>query len=205
MWLWRLVPGLLLLPSLLLGQQWERIVGRLEAAEPVAVVQSPRTGQLWLVANRALYRAAALGSPWERLSSLPFASGTPVLAGEGTTEVLLVPTPYGLWRTTDGGTTWTQVHPVLSDRATRLWVHPLAPNVVVGMRGQAAWRSTDAGATWDPIPAPEGTLAAMCPFGTLQELLAFTSRGVFRLCFHRCRRGSTRLRCMQGSGGISRG
>jgi photosystem II stability/assembly factor-like uncharacterized protein len=180
MWLWRLAPGLLLLPSLLLGQQWERIVGRLEAAEPVAVVQSPRTGQLWLVANRALYRAAALGSPWERLSSLPFASGTPVLAGEGTTEVLLVPTPYGLWRTTDGGTTWTQVHPVLSDRATRLWVHPLAPNVVVGMRGQAAWRSTDAGATWDPIPAPEGTLAAMCPFGTLQELLAFTSRGVFR-------------------------
>ncbi len=162
------------------AQSWTRLTGRLEAGTPVALVQSPRTGRLWVSTGEALYTAPTLGAVWTLITSMPFRTSTLAIALDGTTEALLISTPYGLWRSTDDGTSWTQVHPALTDRGSRLRVHPLYPHIVLGIRGQALWRSTDAGATWDELSPPPGILYEACPFGALQDLLAWTSQGVFR-------------------------
>ncbi|MCS6965553.1 MAG: hypothetical protein NZ473_02120 [Candidatus Kapabacteria bacterium] len=164
----------------LYAQGWTRLAGRLEAATPLALVQSSRTGRLWASTSEALYTAPTLGTAWSLVPSLPFGAGTTALAVDGTTEALLAATPYGLWRSTDEGITWAQVNPTLTDRGTRLRVHPVYPNVVLGIRGQMVWRSTNAGALWEPVPPPPGFLYEASPFGGFNDLLAWSSRGLFR-------------------------
>ncbi len=162
------------------AQSWTRLTGRLEAGTPVALVHSARSGRLWVSTGEALYSAPTVGAAWSLIASLPFRTAALALALEGTTEALLVSTPYGLWRSTDEGTTWAQVHPALTDRGTQLRVHPAYPHVVLGIRGQMLWRSTDAGATWQQLSLPPGILYDACPFGALNDLLAWTSQGAFR-------------------------
>ncbi|MEN3027315.1 MAG: hypothetical protein ABDH31_06400 [Chlorobiota bacterium] len=176
--------GIFILAALIVAeagaQGWTRIRGQVEAATPTAIVLSPRTGRLWMSADGVLYTTPAVGAAWNGITTFPLTVSSVALASMGTLEVLLVTTPYGLWRSTDEGVTWMQVHPVLADRGTRLRVHPLYPNVVVSIRGQMAWQSRDAGALWEPIPLPQGTLYDLCPFGALNDILAWTSAGLFR-------------------------
>ncbi|MCS7176240.1 MAG: hypothetical protein NZ960_01220 [Candidatus Kapabacteria bacterium] len=176
-----ILAGLALVVAVEVGAHgWTRIRGQVEAAIPTAIVLSPRTGRLWMSADGALYTTPAVGAAWNSITTFPLTVSSVELASMGTLEVLLVTTPYGLWRSTDEGVTWMQVHPVLADRGTRIRIHPLYPNVVVGIRGQMAWQSRDAGALWEPIPLPQGTLYDLCPFGALNDILAWTSAGLFR-------------------------
>lgn len=161
------------------SQGWGRVSGRLEAATPIALVQSTRTGRLWVSTGEALYTTPTIGTGWSLVTTLPFSTSTLALAADGAAEALLACTPYGLWRSTDDGATWAQVHPPLGSTA-RLRVHPSYPNVVLGLRGQSLWRSTDAGATWESVTAPPGVLYDACPFGALSDLVAWTNQGMFR-------------------------
>jgi len=173
--------GVILLLGLeLWAQGWVRITSRLESATPIVVQQSTRTGRLWVSTEWILYTAPTVGAAWTAVTSLPFSTYTLALASQGATEALLAVTPYGLWRSTDEGANWAQTHPILSDRRVRLWVHPVYANVIAAMRGQMLWRSTDAGASWQPMTLPGGTLFAACPFGALDDVLAWSSDGLFR-------------------------
>ncbi len=169
-----------LLPADVWTQGWTLLTGRLEASTPVAIVQSSRTGRLWVSTGWALYTASTVGAAWSLVTSFPLPTTTLALALDGATEALLAVTPYGLWRSVDGGASWSATHPLLADRGARLRLHPTYPNVVLGLRGQFLWRSTDAGASWESIPLPPGFLFEAVPFGAIADILAWTSQGLFR-------------------------
>lgn len=162
------------------AQGWTRVSGRLEASTPVALVQSSRTGRLWVSTGWALYTAPTVGAAWSLVSSLPFPTSNLAVALDGTTEALLAITPYGLWRSTDEGASWSATQTVLAGHGARLRLHPMYPNVVLGLRGQTLWRSTNAGASWEALALPPGFLVEAVPFGAVADILAWTSQGLFR-------------------------